>query len=181
MEELEQEYLKHEVSESIRKKILDSTYLEMNIDDILLELFRSSKRTYRELIKNEIVAKFQHLLGKVLSSSADLEEFLNQDADYILDLLVLIADNSEIFAEIKDAITEDNYEDLIKLTDFAVEQYINNYNYIQGQRDSLNASLNGIVSIDCRHSDRREITKEFIRAKINEFTSGKYLEKNKQS
>lgn len=177
MSKIENEYLKHQVNKELRDKIPDGEYLEMNIDDILKELAKSSGKMYLEYLRNRVSTKFRKLMGMISQDNDDLIDFLERDCDYILEILIHIADSSEIFAEIKDAIEKDNFEELIKLTDFAVEKYADNLNYLKGQRKSLLSRLNGITLIDNSLSDTREETKDFIRKKIGDSTSYKHLEK----
>lgn len=177
MTKIELEYREHEVQKELRDKIPDGEYLEMNIDDILKELAKTSARLYIEDLRNRASSKFRRIIGKVVPEQIELAEFLEKDSDYVLELLIHIADTSEIFAEIKDAISEANLEELIKLTDFAVEKYTENYNFLAGQRKALLSSLNGITMIDNSLTDTREETKDFIRQQIGEATSYKHLEK----
>lgn len=177
MTKIELEYREHEVKKELRDKIPDGEYLEMNIDDVLKELAKTSARLYIEDLRNRASTKFRRLVGKVVPDYNDLADFLEKDSDYVLELLIHIADTSEIFAEIKDAISEGNLDELIKLTDFAVEKYAENYNFLAGKRKALASSMNGITMINNSLTDTREETKDFIRQKIGEVTSYKHLEK----
>lgn len=180
IKKLEAEYGKVVVPEVLLKSIKNGRDLSLDIDGILSELARSSKKVYRELLKNYIAKKWKNLVRRLFASDENLDEILEKDADYILELLIHIADNSELFAEIQDSITDENYEEVIRLTEFAVQKYLEQFNYLQGKRKSLEASISGITYIDGKE-DQREAVKEFIRLKINEFTSVKYLEKKIQS
>lgn len=177
MNELEKEYATHFLPDEIRKCLLDGTYLELNIADIQVELAKTSKKIYRDLIKNSIAGKCKKALSIVFHKE-DLERVLESDADYIVELLTHVADTGELLEEIKEVITEDNYMELAKLTDFLVTKYIENFNYLQGRRSILEHSLNGIEFIDNKNEDTREQVKAFVRGKLAEYRSGKHLEKN---
>ena len=176
MNKIEKEYEVHTLPDDIKEGLLDGTYLELNIEDIQADLAKTSKRIYMDLVKNNITGKFKKVLGMVFRKE-DLEYTLDKDADYIVELLTHIADTGELLEEIKQAITEENYLSLAKLTDFLVNKYIENFNYLQGQRTSLEHSLKGISFTDNKNDDTREETKEFVRRKLAEYRSGKHLEK----
>lgn len=173
---IEQEYATHIVPKEISDRILDSTYLEINIEDILHELAKNSRKTYMEYLKNRVIYKIIKLTNRITRNNDGFDRILEEDCDYILELLIHIGDNSELFAEIKDAITEENYQELIKLVDFTVKKYDENSKHILGKRKTLITSLKGF-SITNNSSDSREETKEFVRRKINECIDNKHLEK----
>ena len=177
MTEIESEYGRHKVPDDIQKKIIDDTYLALNIEDIAKEYFKEEKRLKRLIVKNWIVRHCLNAHSILWTEKTRYEQYLEQDRQYIEEIIEHIEDHEDYLLKILEVLDEKNWQEMLKILDFCVLHYVSNYNFIQGKRKSLEHAFAGIEYIDNRNKDTREEFKTWFEQKIEQNKPEKHLEK----
>ena len=85
-----------------------------------------------------------------------------------------------ILSSTVEALTESNYEELIKVVDFLVVQYLENKGYVAGRIETLNHAVDGFTYVDYRHENTHAAVKEFLTKKLDSMKKQKQLEKREE-
>ena len=177
MEKIEIEFQKHKVPEDIQSRILDDTYLALNIGDIAKEYFKEEKRVKRLLIRNKFLQQLLNAYGCIGFNVSNHDQCLKEDEEYLTELIEHIEDHEDYLIEILEVLSKDNWQKMLKVLDFSVIHYASNYNYIQGNRKGLEYALSGIQYCDNRNQDTRKEFKEWFQKTMECEKNPKELEK----
>lgn len=156
MKTIEEEYKEHVVPEEVSKELTDPYSLVLNIEFFIKELEKEERRVLRRKRRNR-------LAQRVFISS---KEILQEEETCYEEIVELIEELMDNYTEIAGELTEENFEEMLKLVDFLLVQYTNNKAFINGKIDSLEQAMNGITFIDNRNQDKREQVREFIKKRL---------------
>ena len=167
MIKIEEEYIKHEIPEELKEKVIDPYVLVLNIDDVVKRLEKEEAQLLRRRKKNHIAQKFAFFTTDILRA---------EDEVYA-DMVDLVDDNLNLLIGITEIIDEDNYLELVKLVDFLVDQYLKNKEYYNSQLKVIDYATKGIVFVDNRKHNTHKMVKAFVTKKIIDMKAQKLLEK----
>ena len=179
MKSIEEMYDKHVISERCRKEILTPYDLVLNIDEVVSMIEDQEKEVLSDHKKNVIAQKVKNnpflswLEGRdfsLLEEDGSLLEELFDWMERCLDLLVFIVEG----------LTEDNFLEMLKLCDFLVDAYVENHQFLDGQRRAVSYASQGIRYQDNRYFDTREEVSQFVLQKLGKKTVENPLEKKKE-
>ena len=83
------------------------------------------------------------------------------------------------FQLIIDKISNNNYQELLRLSEFTEKHYFSNFDYLISERSNLALYYRGIRTMNI-NDDTRKTFKAFFSNKINEFHKEKGVEKHKK-
>ena len=167
MNKIEEEYKNYQVPEEVKEEITDPYALVLSVEGLVKQLEKDEKKVLRRRRRNRIAQDVYTSSREILFEE---EKCLNESLELIDAFINYLISATE-------TITDDNYEELIKLIDFMVTHYTGNQAFIEGKITSLEQYLNGINYIDNRHQDTRREVKEFLDQKIASMKKAKELEK----
>lgn len=105
-------------------------------------------------------------------------EFYQEDNKILEELIDLILKYKESFQRLSNTATENNYQELTKLVDFACLYYNKHIDYFECKRDILEYANKGISYFDNKENNISEFN-EFFDYKIQQFENDKAVEKKK--
>lgn len=168
--EMEEEYRVHEVPKEIKEQVQDSCILSLNIEDLIKFLGKETKKVF-------LKRKVNHFMQKIFVMSEDM---LQEVDSYYEETLNLIEENKALLQEIREMITEENFQELVKVVDFIVKHYSDNIDYIESHIEGLSQARDGIQYVDNRKKYTKKSLKEFINKKLVSMKTEKQLEKGKK-
>ena len=177
MELLKAKYKTHEVSSDILEKIQDDTSVYLNMQTATEALLRVEKKVYLKLLKNNLKQEFGSLTETIFNVP-DIG-LLEMEEKYYNELVELIEENVDMIHEMMNCLSKDNYLELLKLLDFIVAEYANNYKSISSKIDGLKYVKKGIGYYDGRYPNNREEVHDFFQEEIEKYRREKQLEKHK--
>ena len=71
------------------------------------------------------------------------------------------------FKKIAELANKNNYEELLKLTDFLTEYYNKEIDYYEYRRDKLEMELKGLCFSNSRYEDNQKVIDEFANNKLS--------------
>lgn len=173
MSKIEEEYKKYKLSIEISEHEIDDIDLLLNIEDILERLHEEEIAIKKEQIKESILRR---IIAPFSESSA---ERMMQDEEYLEELMEHVTDNEALFGKIAESITKEKVPEFIKLIDFLIKHYINNYQFIQEERKQVEYSMKGINYSSGKENTREEI-KQFVNNILEKENRVKTLEKKNE-
>lgn len=148
-------------------------YIDIQVDDINEDLQEVGK----EIDKSEFRKIISNLKSKLLCSED--YEYFQLDYELMEEQFQLGRDYMEYFQLIQDRVDDSNYKELLRLSDFTLKHYLNNFNYIDDEREGLALYYRGINSVN-KQEDTRIPFDAFFLEKIKEFHREKGVEKQKK-
>lgn len=168
MKTIEEKYREHKIPEDLKEKMQDPYILVLNVDDVMKRLQSEERYTARRKKKN-------HLAQKIFRSE---EELLKAEEDCYNSMLEIIDGYQDMLIGILEVLTEENFQEMVKLIDFMIVEYLNNKGNIAGRIEALNQSVAGFSYADYRYQYTYPELKEFVLKKIEEEKQKKQLVKN---
>ena len=175
---IEKEYEEYK----IKTTFLDSpealaSFVQVGIEDTI--------NIEQELINEQKENKRWQLAGKIRNFFFFIFEeeeisFYDEDNEILQEGIDLTIRHRNFYTQLVDAITLDNYKELIKLCDFGTDYYNKHIEYFDSRRDSLESSYKGFTYINSKAEDNIEVVFEFLDKKINELSKTKPVEKGKK-
>lgn len=177
MDSVKEQFKNHQVPEDIVKKIKDDKCACLNMESAVEALYRTEKKVYRQLIKNA----FKQEIGELTESIFHVPDprILIADEKYLNEMYALVEDTISMIEEMMPCINQDNYQELVRLLDFLVSQFTNNFQTLGRRRESLQYAKKGFGYIDGRCDDTREEVNEFFSEEIKKYKDEKQLVKEK--
>ena len=77
------------------------------------------------------------------------------------------------FKKIINVANEDNYKELVKLTDFIAKYYGETIDYYEFERDRLEAAYKGFQMSNSKYENNQKIISEFFNNKIQKYEKNK--------
>jgi len=140
-------------------------YINIAIDNIkyqkedLFKEVKANKRMKRlSALKNFFLGAFQ-LYGT---------DLYNKDNEIIKEILIFINYFQEMYLRISQTVTADNYQEMLKLTDFITIYYNEGIDYFESKRDTLEFACQGKSYEDYRYQNNIEPLSEFFSAFITQ-------------
>lgn len=177
MDSIKEQFKNHQVPEDIFKKINDDRCAYLNMESAVEALYRTGKKVNRLLIKNA----FKQEMGELLEPIFHVPDprILIADEKYLNEMYALVEDTISMIEEMMPCINQDNYQELVRLLDFIVSQFKNNFQTLGRRRESLQYAKKGFGYIDGRCDDTREEVYEFFQEEIKKYKDEKQLVKEK--
>ncbi len=148
-------------------------YIDIQVDDINEDL----QEVGDEIDKSEFKKIISNLKSKILRTED--YEYFQLDYELMEEQYQLGRDYIEYFQLIQDRVDDSNYKELLRLSDFTLKHYLNNFNYIDDERDILSLYYKGINAMN-KQEDTRIPFDTFFLEKIKEFHREKGVEKQKK-
>ena len=99
--------------------------------------------------------------------------FYDADNELINEGIQLAYKQKKYFKSIISISKEDNYDELLKLTEFTIYYYNSHVEYIDIKRDILEMYIKGYNMTNSRGKDNRKVFDEFFNEKIKELSTYK--------
>ena len=167
MRNIEEEYKTHQLPEDIHQIIQNPYDFVLSIDNLIKKFEREQRKLVRRIGRNALAQKLFFADKEILAAEG---EQLNTLDD-------IIDDNLSILVEVLEALTDDNFPELMKMVDFQVSHYLENRGYIGGRIEALCQSVNGFGYFDYRYENTHPAVKEFLTKKLEAMKKQKQLEK----
>ena len=178
IEQIEEEYQKYKKrAEYIKDYDGFLTYVEIGIDD-LEEDIKNRLKEKSENLRWQLAGKIRNFFFFIFEQEE--VELYDDDNQLIDELIALASFYIERFREIQERSSQENYEEFIKLIDFATDYYNQHFDYIESKRDGLELIYKGFQYYNYKYEDNREIFAKFFRQKINQISPTKAVEKSKK-
>lgn len=176
LDEMEEEYINHEIPDEIMSKLVDHFVFIMNIDESINALHKDEVRCSKRLLVNDV----KRGVYKVAGYFADVDsELLDREKRYLEDELDFIYDVMDYSSEISNVTDEDNYLELARLFDFMVINYSEAISSKESRLIGIERARNGIEFVDFRFKDKSKELREFMDNKLQIYQKNKELEKTK--
>lgn len=174
VEKIEEEYKNFKPKSNYIKTPEDLIDLiDIKIDEIDKDIVEIDQ----EMKKSEFKKIISSIKNKILFGE-DFE-YYEQDYDLMKEEYQLGADFIEYFRLIIDKISNNNYQELLRLSEFTEKHYFSNFDYLISERSNLALYYRGIRTMNI-NDDTRKTFKAFFSNKINEFHKEKGVEKHKK-
>ena len=167
LDELEEYYKNYELK-YLNDFVNDKELLGIGLCKLKKDLYKMKSFAYRRMIINNFKVMREKIFADVFCIR-DYSDVYDKDDKILNELISLSDENIGMYENIEKLVNDDNYRDILKLLDFQVDCFINNYNYLISKRDSLEKSVNGYRFSDYRYDDNRILYKVFIKNKIKLF------------
>lgn len=166
IEDMRKEYDQYEPTSELVTNLEEfHAYMEIAIDDadenekaVQKEINENNRWKINGMIRNFFFFIFEE---------EDIE-FYDEDNNILQEIINLIRKYLEFYKKIKEIGTEDNFQELVKLVDFACEYYGKQIDYYEYRRDQLELSFKGFYMTNPRHQDNKETLLSFIESRISE-------------
>ena len=176
LEEMEEEYLEHEVPDEIMSKLVDHFIFLINIDDVIDELHKDEVRCSKRLIVNDVKRGLKRIAGYFADVDSELVE---REKKYLDDELEFVYDVMDYSSQIASATDDENYMELARLFDFMIMNYSETISSKESRLVGIERARNGIEFIDFRYRDKSKELREFMDNKLQMYQKHKELEKTK--
>lgn len=143
--------------------------LDSQLIDILKEIKINCKIKNKEKIKNIILGLFKF---------EDLD-FFDADNKILEEIIKYINTYKQYFTKLRNIVTEENFQELTRLVDFASVYYNKHLDYFEYKRDILEYSYKGIGSSKKIANNFLEFD-EFFNKEIAKYSLNKAVEKKKK-
>ena len=178
LEEVKEEYKEYETQSTFVNTLEDFiSFLDVGIDesDVGVSDFTTE---IHENKKWQIAAFFRNMFPFIFEEE-DIS-FYDYDNELLLQGVALAENQKKYFEIMKQIATEENYKELLKLTDFTTDYYNNHIGFIESGRDILEMNFKGYNMSNSRYKDNRDVFHEFFMEKVNELTPHNIVEKVKK-
>lgn len=177
MDSVKEQFKNHQVPKDIQKRIKDDQCAYLNMESAIEALARTGKKVYRQILKNAL----KQDIGEIIEPIFHMPDprILIADEKYLSEMFALVEDTITMIEEMMPCVNPDNYQELVRLLDFIVSQFTNNFQTLGRRRESLQYAKKGIGYIDGRCDDTREETMEFFKEEIKKYKDEKQLVKEK--
>ena len=179
MKSILKRYQEHVLSKKCQEEILTPYDLILNIDDVVCVIGDQEKEVISDIKRNLLAQKINQNPILSIFDGRDLS-LLEEDGRLLEELFNWMEECSDLFVLIAEYLREDNFLECVRLCDFLVDEYIRNYQFIDGERRGVSYLSQGIRYQDNRYLDTREEVISFIRGKVSLKEDGKQLEKKKE-
>lgn len=178
IEEIEKEYEQFELkSEYVTSLEEFQTFIEIGIDDTeesIADTLKEIKANNRAGLEASIMNFFLKIVG------TEIVGLYSEDNEILREIIAYITSYRELFERVLALADENNFKELVRFLDFAVEYYNQQMSYFESRRDALEYAAKGINFYNRKYSDEREVFQEFIEKKLSEYNSTKSVEKIKK-
>jgi len=175
IEDIEKEYEGFQVKSDFITSLDEFVaFLLVGIDDTL-----EIEKDNRKEIRYNNIAKIESRIKNAIMFMFDCEEvnILDEDNEILGEISSLTGSYRSMYETMIDIADENNYQELVKLVDFATEYYNQHIDYFESQRDSLEMALRGISMYNPRYHDDRKVINEFINKKLSFYSNKTQLVK----
>jgi hypothetical protein len=177
IEEIKEEYKEYKTQSTFVTTLEDFiTFLDVGIDESNVGISDFSTEIHEN--KKWQITAFIRNLFPMFFEEEDIE-FYNYDNELLEQGVSLAYTQKEYYQVIKNIANEENYKELLRLTDFAADYYCHHIDYIEAGRDILEMRFKGYTMYNSRFKDNRKSFHEFFVEKINELTPHKVVAKIK--
>lgn len=176
--EIEKEYeiFSHK-TEGLKDKDSLFLYLDAEIDNVDEDI-KAYNSELNENKRMQLSAKIRNLLFFIFAE--ENTSFYDEDNNIICQILNLMYTNRKYIERIQELITEENFQELLKLYEFIKTYYDSNYEYLDLCRRQLESKTEGFSFIDYSEEDNREVIDEFFYKKLSCITKKEHIEKKKK-
>lgn len=154
----------------------DKELLKISLCKIRKDINKLRSKVYKRLIINNLYLLREKILTNLLFTD-DKSDIFIRDNNIINGVLTLCDDNNNYLDRLEELL-DISFDEVYKLIDFLMDNYINNCNYIMSKRESLEKSLNGYYFCNNRYDDNRIVFDAFINCKIKDINNTKVMEKS---
>lgn len=178
IKEIQEEYQKYKGKTDFINNLEEfASFMLVGLDDI--EEARSEiNKEKQENKKWELSAKIRNFFY-FLFEEEDVS-FYKQDNAILDESIQLTIKQEEYFQKIIEIASEENIQELVKLTDFCCEYYNQHIDYLESKRDALEYAYKGYNFYNGRLEDNRESFNRFFEQKMKELSPQKSVEKTKK-
>jgi len=178
IDEIKEEYKGYKVKSDFVKSLEDFiAFLDVGIDDSDVGISDFATEIHEN--KKWQVTAFIRNLFPMFFMEEDIE-FYDYDNKLLEQGVQMAMTQKRYYETLKDIATEDNYQELLRLTDFAADYYCQHIDYIEAGRDILEMRFQGITMYNSRFTDNRKPFHEFFIEKVNELSPHMVVEKIKK-
>lgn len=178
LEKLRDEYMLYEVEVVPNNKEEVIKTIKLFIKDMnksMVCTYKAIRENYRE----EQFAKVRNVFFSALGYEEENIECFSHDTNVLLQHRSLAGTYMEYFSKMRTVVSEDNFEDVYKLTMYTYDSYENNYEYLESLRDSISFMTSGITYYG-KGEDTQEVFSKFFTETFDSVTSRSMLKsKNK--
>ena len=176
--EIKEEYKEYKTKSTFVNTLEDFiAFLDVGIDEADVGISDFTTEIH-ENKKWQVAAFFRNMFPFIFQEE-DIE-FYDYDNKLLLEGVASSANQKQYFEVMKNVATEDNYKELLRLTDFASDYYNSFIDYIESSRDILEMKFKGYTMYNSRCTDNREPFHKFFIEEINKLTPHKVVEKVKE-
>ena len=163
--ELEEEYEKFEIkSKHVNSLEEFLAFIIIGIDDTY-EIENDYKKEIKENKRWQLSAKIRNFFNFIFEEEE--ESFYDYDNNILEELTLLVLKYQSYFKKIAELANKNNYEELLKLTDFLTEYYNKEIDYYEYRRDKLEMELKGLCFSNSRYEDNQKVIDEFANNKLS--------------
>lgn len=163
--ELKEEYEKFEIkSKHVNSLEEFLAFIIIGIDDTY-EIENDYKKEIKENKRWQLSAKIRNFFNFIFEEEE--ESFYDYDNNILEELTLLVLKYQSYFKKIAELANKDNYEELLKLTDFLTEYYNKEIDYYEYRRDKLEMELKGLCFSNSRYEDNQKVIDEFANNKLS--------------
>lgn len=175
LEKIETEYMLFEEEKCLSSEsvyaLLEYYHYEMNYTvKMSLKAIRQNNLDYK-------IEKIKNVIGQFLGYEI-FSDWLLEDNECLRRQIGLAESFDKYFIRLCEQLDDDNFLDISKLSQFTLDKYLSNYNYLESLRDGINMASSGIIYCGKGESDEEEFSvffeEEFSNFKVKE----KSLEKS---
>ena len=156
------------------KDCSDDDLLRISLSKLRKDFNKMKSSVYKRLIINSFFMFREKILNTF--SCEDYTDVYDKDNNILEDVLSLCDENIDLFDRLENLIEYGNNE-IIKLLDFQIDFYINNYNYLMSKRNSLEKNHYCFSFQDFNYEDNKFLLDVFFNSKINSIKNNKVMEK----
>ena len=171
IKEIEKEYDSYQVESKFVTNYDELiSFLLIGIDDTYA-IEKECKKEYNQNRIWQIDGKIRNFLSFIFESEE--VEFYDYDNSIIFSIIELIETYRTYFKKIINVANEDNYKELVKLTDFIAKYYGETIDYYEFERDRLEAAYKGFQMSNSKYENNQKIISEFFNNKIQKYEKNK--------
>ena len=169
---IKEEYKEYKIKTDYIKTLEDFiTFLDIGIDDSDEDIRRYATEIHQN--KKECVIAFIKTFFPMFFEDEDTD-FYDYDNELLEQKVSLAYTQKGYYQAIKEITTEKNYKELLLLTDFSIDYYVEHMDYIETLRDIVEMRFQGYNS---KYQDNRKSFHAFFIEKISELAPHKIVEK----
>ncbi len=166
--ELEVEYNNFEIQNTHVKSLEDFLlFIAIGIDDTYA-IEKDYKIEKRENKKWQLAAKIRNFFNFIFQEEE--ESFYDEDNNILNELTDLILKYRTYYEKMIEIANQDNFEELVKLTDFLSEYYGKEIDYYEYRRDKLEMNLKGLNFYNSKYEDNQKVIDEFTNKKLEKLS-----------
>lgn len=179
IEDLETEYKNFETkSTDVNSLEKFLNFINIGIDDTY-EIEGDYKKERRENKFWQFSARIRNIFNFLFIEEET--EFYDYDNKILDELTTLVLTYRTYYEKMIELSNQNNYLELVKLTDFLIHYYSQHIDYYEYRRNKLEMEIQGYSFYNSKYENNQEVVAEFVEKKLSEFEQAQQKEYGKKN